>query len=124
MLKQEIDSYVYKYYLSMCTQQRRQQTKWRHLMMNVAVDWYNNQHTVDNGGHGSGLEYQHGLYWEAWKLKSSEYIADLYQFRNSFNTTGHCCNVSLPSWPEHNFNLQIPFWLIIRYTIVKHISPW
>ena len=25
-------------------------------MMNVAVDWYTNPHTVDNGGHGYSLE--------------------------------------------------------------------
>ena len=45
------------------TQQRRQQTKWRHMMMIVAVDWYTNE----NEGHGSGLENQRGHFWEAFK---------------------------------------------------------
>ena len=38
--------------------------------MNVAVDWYTNPHTVDNGGYGSSLEYQHGGLLRSFKIKS------------------------------------------------------
>ena len=50
--------FLYNYYWCMCTQQRQQQTKLRHLIMNVAVDWYTNLHAVNNGGQVSIKEYQ------------------------------------------------------------------
>ena len=44
----------------MPTQQRQQRTKWRHLLMNVVVDWNTNLLTFANGGHGSrGHIYLH-----------------------------------------------------------------
>ena len=40
--------------------QTQQQTKWRHLMVNVPV----NRLAIANGSHGSNLEYQHGAFSE------------------------------------------------------------
>jgi hypothetical protein len=36
---------------------KQEMVSYKHLMMNVAVDWYTNTHTVNNGGHSSSLEY-------------------------------------------------------------------
>ena len=33
---------------------------------------------VAYGGHGSSLEYQHGVFLEAWQFKANEYMAALY----------------------------------------------
>ena len=37
--------------------------------MNVAVYWYTNVNTVDNGGHGFSLGYKRGAFMERLKKK-------------------------------------------------------
>ena len=60
----------------------------RHLIMNVAVDWYTNLHTFNNVGHGSSLKYQHGAFLRI------KYMAGLYY-------------VPLPFVRGHNFSIQV-----------------
>ena len=38
---------IFNYHWGMHTKQRHQQTKWRHLMVNMVFDWNTNLHTID-----------------------------------------------------------------------------
>ena len=48
------------------------------MVMNVAVYWNTNVHTVDNGGHGFSLKYKRGAFMESFLKKK-------------VCTTGHSC---------------------------------
>ena len=61
---------------------RQQQTKWRHLMVNVALVWYTNLYAVDNGGHGPSLDYQCVSFYKGFKIKNSKTGKACIIFRN------------------------------------------
>ena len=53
-----------------CAHNKDDKKKWKHLMMNVAEDWYTNLQTFDKGGHGSSFDYQCGAFVRSFKTKS------------------------------------------------------
>ena len=56
-------------------------------MMNVAVDWYTNPHTVDNWGHGYSSEYQRGSFLRSLKrLKVCKTWQACITLRNNWNS--------------------------------------
>ena len=69
--------------------------------MNVAVYWYTNVHTVDNGGHGFSLGYKRGAFMESFlKKKVCKTGQACITFRNILITV---LNLKLSIQPSNLF---------------------